>query len=245
MLQKFLDGKKKYSAFIITVLVTMVPLFVQEPEAQKSFMDMVPSAAAALAGIFYIVTQGKIDKEKEQAKIMANGNGGGVATHQTAEAQPAQPQPEITPATSLSSESIAVITPFDPKAFHSEVMATVKETYTEVNACTIFYKARDKGSVTDCQHISQAVDYWNYLVDVAVDAKDWIKEMTEKKKGECGRSPEYYVFNRDFNTTIRAANNLSELAGAKIDWKAKLAPFNRTLYGVGTLAEQLLSYNLN
>jgi len=110
-----------------------------------------------------------------------------------------------------------------------------------VNPCTIFYKARDKGQVTDCQHISQAVDYWSYLVDLAVDARDWLKEATEKKAGECGRSPEYYVFTRDFNTTIRAANSLSELASSGIDWKAKLAGFNRTLYGVGALAEQMLS----
>jgi hypothetical protein len=95
--------------------------------------------------------------------------------------------------------------------------------------------------VTDCQHISQAVDYWNYLVDLAVDAKDWLKEQTEKKAGTCGRSPEYYVFTRDFNATIRAANALAELEKSGIDWKSKLAPFNRTLYGVGVLAEQLLS----
>jgi len=226
MIQKFLDGKKKYSAFIITMLATIIPLFIQEPEAQKTFMDMLPSLAAVAAGVFYILTQGKIDAEREKTK--------------TAEAQAAivsngapAPSTQETPAT-LGAQV------FDPKAFHEGVMATVKETYTEVNPCTIFYKARDKGSVMDCQHISQAVDYWNYLVDLAVDAKDWIKEQTEKKKGECGRSPEYYVFNRDFNTTIRAANSLSEFAGSKIGWKSRLAPFNRTLYGVGTLAEQLL-----
>jgi hypothetical protein len=233
-----MDGKKKYSAFIITVLATIIPLFVQEPEAQKTFMDMVPSVAAAAAGVFYILTQGKIDAEKE--KIKADGIQAAAITN-GAPVHPAQPESETQPAPSASMESVAAIIPFDPKSFHEGVMATVKETYTEVNPCTIFYKARDKGSVTDCQHISQAVDYWNYLVDLAVDAKDWIKEQTEKKKGECGRSPEYYVFNRDFNTTIRAANNLSELAGSKIDWKSRLASFNRTLYGVGTLAEQLLS----
>jgi len=242
MLQKFLDGKKKYSAFIITMLATIIPLFVQEPEAQKTLMDTVPSLAAAVAGVFYILTQGKIDAEREktktaeaQAAIVLNG----------AQAHPVQPESETRSAPSPSAESVAAIIPFDPKAFHESVMATVKETYTEVNPCTIFYKARDKGSVTDCQHISQVVDYWNYLVDLAVDAKDWIKEQTEKKKGECGRSPEYYVFNRDFNTTIRAANSLTELSTSKIDWKSKLAPFNRTLYGVGTLAEQLVSQNLN
>jgi hypothetical protein len=236
MLQQFMDGKKKYSAFIITILATMIPLFIQDPEAQKTIMDYVPSIAAALAGIFYILTQGGIDKETEKAKtataqatlVTANGTQNGTY------AQPAQPQAQSQPVAELP-------TPFDPKAFHEDVMATVKATYTEVNQCTLFYKARDKGSVTDCQNISQAVDYWNYLVDLAVDAKDWLKEETEKKKGDCGRSPEYYVFNRDFNTTIRAANSLSELATSKIDWKAKLAPFNRTLYGVGTLAEQLLN----
>ena len=232
MLQKFLDGKKKYSAFIITVLATMIPLFIQEPEAQKTFMDMVPSVAAALAGIFYIITEGKLDSEREKSKAAANDNGGTVTTTQAAETQSAS---------SLSSESIAVIPQFDPKAFHEDVMANVQATYKEVNPATIFYKARDKGQVADCQHISQVVDYWQYLVDLAVDARDWLKEQTEKKKGECGRSPEYYVFTRDFNTTIRAANALNELAGSKIDWKSKLAPFNRTLYGVGVLAEQLLT----
>ena len=63
MIQKFLDGKKKYSAFIITILATLIPLFIQAPEAQTEFMDMVPSIAAILAGIFYIVTQGSLDKQ--------------------------------------------------------------------------------------------------------------------------------------------------------------------------------------
>ena len=234
MISKFLDGKKKYSAFIITVLATMIPLFVQEPEAQKTLLDLVPSVAVLVAGIVYIVTQGGVDKAKELAIVSANGNGGDGISQSVVKAPAAQPQAQSQPVAELP-------TPFDPKAFHEDVMANVKATYTEVNQCTIFYKARDKGSVTDCQNISQAVDYWNYLVDLAVDAKDWIKEQTERPKGTCGRSPEYYVFNRDFNTTIRAANSLSELAISKIDWKAKLAPFNRTLYGVGTLAEQLLN----
>jgi len=232
MLQKFLDGKKKYSAFIITMLATIIPLFIQEPEAQKTFLDMVPSLAAAAAGVFYILTQGKIDAEKEKTRIAETQ---ATVIKNDLPALSSQLTPE-----SLEAQETPVTPVFDPKAFHENVMATVKATYTEMNPCTIFYKARDKGSVTDCQHISQAVDYWNYLVDLAVDAKDWIKEQTEKQKGECGRSPEYYVFNRDFNATIRAANSLSELAGSKIDWKIKLAPFNRTLYGVGTLAELLL-----
>jgi len=234
MLQKFMDGKKKYSAFIITVLATMIPLFIQEPEAQRTVLDMVPSVAAALAGIFYIITQGKVDREAETAKILANGGGVAVATTKAAAATPARPQAEI-------QIVVEQATPFDPKAFHEDVMANVQSTYKETNAATIFYKARDKGQVADCQDISQAVDYWNYLVDLAVDARDWLKEVTEKKAGTCGRSPEYYVFTRDFNTTMRAANALNELAGSRVDWKSKLIPFQRTLYTVGILAKQLLN----
>ena len=234
MLQKFLDGKKKYSAFIITVLATMIPLFITEPEAQKTLLDMVPSAAAAIAGIFYIVTEGKLDSQREKAKTVANGNGGAVAiTTQAIDAQSAQPQAQSQPAIELTA-------PFDPKAFHEDVLANVQATYKETNPATIYYKARDKGTVTDCQHISQAVDYWNYLIDLAVDARDWLKEQTEKKAGTCGRSPEYYVFTRDFNSTIRAANALAELAKSGIDWKSKLAQFQWKLYNVGVLAEQLI-----
>ena len=232
MLQKFLDGKKKYSAYIITVLGTLVPLLIQDPEAQKTFMDMVPSVAVLLAGIFYIITEGSLDKEREKAKAVS-GNGVAVTAQQPVEAQPAQAQPQ----TQVQPEPP---TPFDPKTFHEDVLANVEATYTELNPCTIFYKARDKGQVTDCQHISQVQDYWNYLVDLAVDARDYIKELTEKKAGTCGRSPEYYVFTRDFNTTIRSANALAELASSNVDWKSKLAPFQWKLYTVGALAEQLL-----
>jgi len=97
MLQKFMDGKKKYSAFIITVLATMIPLFITESEAQQTFMDMVPSVAAALAGIFYIITQGKIDKEKEVAKAV-NGNGvTGVFNHANFAGSPASAATGVLP----------------------------------------------------------------------------------------------------------------------------------------------------
>ena len=231
MLQKFMDGKKKYSAFIITVLATMIPMFIQEPEAQQTFMDMVPSVAAALAGIFYIITQGKIDREKEAVKAV-NGNGAVVTTQTLTQTAAAQPQAEIQPV-------VEEVQPFDVKGFHETVLAEVEATYKEVNPATIYYKARDKGTVTACQSISQAQDYWSYLVDLAVDARDWLKGETEKAAGACGRSPEYYVFTRDFNSTIRAANALNELAISKVDWKSKLMSFQWKLYTLGVLAEQL------
>lgn len=139
--------------------------------------------------------------------------------------------------------------PFDVGAFHNDVLTTVGPNYTEENPATIFYEARDKGSVTNCQHISQAVDYWSYLVNLARDGKDWAEEESAKKTkcdtcgaGCKGRTPEYYIFMQDFNSTIRAANALAELAITGVDLKAKLSPSNCTLYKVGILAEQMLEY---
>jgi hypothetical protein len=244
MIQKFLDGKKKYSAFIITVLATLIPMFITEPEAQKTIMDFVPSLAAAGAGVFYILTQGKVDAEKEKVKVAELTNGNGLVSKspalavgavQTAQAQPAQAQAQIPPIA-------AAPPPFNAKEFHEKVLATVKETYKEQNPCTVLYKARDIGQLTKCVHISQAVDYWNYIVDLAVFAKDWVAEETKKKFGECGYTPEAIGFNQDFAGLMRSANNLSQLATTKIDWRERLAPFNDTLYGVGNLAGQLLEF---
>ena len=91
MIQKFLDGKKKYSALIFTLLASLVPVFIQEPGAQAEIMDLVPSLAAVLAGILYIITQGSIDKEKVKAT-------NGTTSPQTiVQPQPAPAQLEIQP----------------------------------------------------------------------------------------------------------------------------------------------------
>nr|MBC8511584.1 hypothetical protein [Dehalococcoidia bacterium] len=142
MLQNFMDGKKKYSAFIITALATMIPLFVQDPEAQKTIMDYVPSVAAAAAGIFYIITQGKVDREKEHVKAL-NGNGGIVAPQKAVAPQPAQPQQQGQPA-----YQEPLPEPLDLKMFHERVLNDTAAKYSEQNPATVFYTAKDKGALT-------------------------------------------------------------------------------------------------
>src|SRR4030042_1985295 len=126
MLQKFMDGKKKYSAFIITALATMIPLFIQDPEAQKTVMDFVPSVAAALAGIFYIVTQGNVDKEKEKAKAALATNGTATSTQPITQAQPAAAQQQIQPAYQEPTPE-----PLDLKLFHERVLSDTLARHTE------------------------------------------------------------------------------------------------------------------
>jgi len=241
MIQKFLDGKKKYSAFIITILATMIPLFIQDPEAQKTIMDYVPSVAAVLAGIFYILTQGGIDKEKEKAKAaVANGNGGVVTTQEPAPAQPAATQQEIQPAKTEPAPE-----PLDLKLFHERVLNDTAAKYSEQNPATVFYTARDKGGLTTCHDIKQAQDYWDYLVTLAYDAEQYVREATNagKKVGGCTvRSPEHVQMQNELTKTIRQRDNVYALAQTNIDWRTKLGG-NDTLLHVGALAEELLKYN--
>jgi hypothetical protein len=239
MLQKFLDGKKKYSAFIITALATMIPLFIQDPEAQKTIMDFVPSVAAAIAGIFYIVTQGNIDKEKEKAKAALTANG--TATTQ-AVAKTQSTQQTLETQGTLQTQ---VPEPLDLKLFHERVLNDVAAKYNEVNPATVFYTARDKGGLTTCHDIKQAQDYWDYLVTLAYDAEQYVREATNagKKVGGCTvRSPEHVQMQNELTKTIRQRDNVYALAQTNIDWRAKLDG-NDTLLHVGALAEELLKAN--
>jgi len=236
MLQKFLDGKKKYSAFIITALATMIPLFIQDPEAQKTVMDYVPTVAAALAGIFYIVTQGGVDKEKEKARAALAAEGTATSARADVPAQPAQSQLQSQP---VQTEPPAE--PLDLKLFHERVLNDVAAKYSEQNAATVFYTARDKGTVTTCHDIKQAQDYWDYLVTLAYDAEQYVREVTNvDQPGPCKvRSPEHVYMQNELSKIIRYRDNVYAIAQKGIDWRARLG-MNDTLWHVGVLAEEML-----
>ena len=236
MLQKFLDGKKKYSAFIITALATMIPLFIQDPEVQKTIMDYVPTVAAALAGIFYIVTQGGVDKEREKAKAVLAGDGAATSAKAGAPAQSAQSQ--------VQSQLVPTEPPAEPldlKLFHERVLNDVVVKYSEQNAATVFYTARDKGTVTTCHDVKQAQDYWDYMVTLAYDAEQYVREATNvDQPGSCKvRSPEHVYMQNELSKIIRCRDNVYALAHTSIDWRAKLGT-NDTLWHIGVLAEEML-----
>jgi hypothetical protein len=242
MLQKFLDGKKKYSAFIITVLATVIPLLIQEPEAQQTIMDFVPSVAAAIAGIFYIVTQGNIDKEKAKVALATNPDKIGAATSTQSTQQTQQTQ--ATQIIQGTLETLVPAEPLDLKAFHERVLNDVAVKYTEQNAATVFYTARDKGGLTTCHDIKQAQDYWDYLVTLAYDAEQYVREATNvDQPGPCKvRSPEHVQMQNELAKTVRLRDNVYVLAQTNIDWRTKLGG-NDTLLHVGALAEELLKAN--
>lgn len=138
----------------------------------------------------------------------------------------------------------APLEPLDVQAFHNQVLADVGPRYTETNPATVFYEARDKGSVTTCQNIQQAEDYWDYLVPLAYAAEAYVKEQTEGQTAAAGgckgvAAPEYVAMQLELAKTIRNRDYVYALARSGIDWKTAL-DVNATLYKVGVLAAELL-----
>jgi hypothetical protein len=171
-----------------------------------------------------------------------------------------------TPAQAVAAEEakpLEPVAPLDVAAFHEAVLKDVGPSYTEVNPCTIFYEARDKGLVTTVEHVSQAVDYWNYLVGLSQEAFSYIwgcsleDAIQHANETGCPNCPTcsagtdidskarhagmaYYAVLLDVRHTLKKRDDVYQLAHSGIDWKAKLAPQHQTLYYLGELAEEIV-----
>lgn len=183
--------------------------------------------------------------------------------------EPSDPKPAISPPAATEpapieeTKPVELIPELDIASFHEAVLKDVGPTYTEVNPCTIFYEARDKGVVTRVGHISQAMDYWNYLVGLAGEAFHYIwgysLDEAMQHAGEVGcptcttcvagtdidskarrAGMAYYAILLDLRRTLEKQQDLYQLAQSGIDWKAKLAPQQQTLYSLGGLAREIL-----
>jgi hypothetical protein len=182
---------------------------------------------------------------------------------ETTEAAPTASAQSAQTAVAEESKTVEPVPPLDVAAFHEAVLKDVGPSYTEVNPCTIFYEARDKGLVTGVEHISQAIDYWNYLVGLSEEAfssiwgyslEDAIQHTREtgcptcttcsggtdidSKARHAGMA--YYAVLLDVRHTLKKRDDLYQLAHSGIDWKAKLAPQHQTLYYLGELAEEIM-----
>lgn len=183
-----------------------------------------PTIVAAIASNTYV-------KEKTKQNVAVIGSQNTVT--------PAQP-PE-TPKSPVE-QPTKTIPSFDVESFHEKVMSTTEKKYTELNAATLFYNARDKGMVEKCAHISQAVEYWDYLISLAFQANDWIKESTVKTT-EAGCkvfSAPYHAFQAMLKTESANREALYEVRRRGIDWKSKLGSSDQTLYTLGALSSELL-----
>ena len=164
-------------------------------------------------------------------------------------------------------EEVQPVEPFDAAAFHEAVLRDVGPRYTEVNPCTIFYEARDKGMATRADHISQSLDYWSYLVDLGQEAfrhiwgytlEEAVDKVDEPGCPSCPTCPQgcgshldidskarhagtaYYAILLELRRALRKQQELYQLAHSGIDWKSRLGRQHQTLYYLGELAGEIM-----
>ena len=160
-------------------------------------------------------------------------------------------------------EKIIVIPSFDRDNFHKEVLSDVQKKYGVKNECTVAYTAKDKGFFVDCNHINEAIEYWEYLNDLYENcfAEIWgygyAQALDEIKKpgcptcsGEfarCGFSTleakahymggGYRTSLRDLETVKGILEALKKAEEEKADWKKSFKEVS--LYQIGVWARYL------
>ncbi len=260
MVNKFLAGKKKYSVFITTLLVALIEMFVVEPEAQKELMDFVPLGAMLLSGIVYLTVEGVNDLQREKTNTARAHSGSAASVAQVPYRSPVTQNGAVAILTPTDGQISppGSFQPFDPQVFDERVELHAKQGYLEANDITRFFAAQDVGFATKCQHISQALAYWDYLVmraHKAFEAKfGYPYEEADKHLKDDKTCPYYSVDSMarqkgadfwrmllDLRRTIKCAEDLSQLAMSDIKWESKIAPPHDNLHSLGVLAGEVLN----
>ena len=224
-----IDGKKKFTATLVSIAASLVGLFFT-PETAEPLVQCIAVAGPLVLGFLYDWFQSRHDVKKKEVEFKQAEVS--LAQVQNGNAQQGQP--------TIDYRQPTIVTPFDPEAFHTEVLAEVEKRYSEVNPATIYYMARDKGLTAPCGDISQAQDYWDYLAALVTEADKWLEEQT-KQEGPCSKqSPAYYALHRDYQRVIRKRNDLEAVVVRNVPWQLKLSSQHQTLYYLGELSEELL-----
>ena len=200
MINNFLAGKKKYSAFLLPILVAIVQVFRLDPETSRVIMDYLPTIAALLSGIAYIIVEGIND----QAKI--------VGSAAIAEAQAASAPPIDNSVASASGGQAAASAPaattqqtqvtqqtFNAEEFDKLVEEKAKRDYLEANDITRYFAAQDLGNNTKYSGLYHQLASQDYLVAKAFKAFaakfGYPYQEAEKHLADDGKCPYYSVDN--------------------------------------------------
>lgn len=225
-----IDGKKKFTATLVSIAASLVGLFFT-PENAAPITQAIAVAGPLVLGFLYDWFQSRQDIKSKEVEIKQ-----AEVSLVIAQNEILKPIPQSLP----TPPPPVPVTPFDPEAFHTDVLDEVQKRYTEVNPATIYYMARDKGMTAPCSDISQAQDYWDYLFVLATQADKWLEDLS-KSEGPCSRqSPAYYAMHRDYQRVVRKRNDLETVVARNIPWQLKLGSQHQTLYYLGELSEELL-----
>ena len=242
-----LDGKKKWTAAIMAIAGTVATQFA--PEQENAIMEIAQSAAPMLIGGIYIIAQWWHDDKKEIVKV----------EHERTEQVKAHATEEMVELRQVIQPILEDLyfDPFDAEAFEKKLDTRAARAYLQVDPITRYFAAIDRGRVTPCQHIDQAVAYWDFLLTKAREAFSFMFGFpyleADQHLGDNASCPYYSVDNmarqkgiHTWNMLLgvrRAERKLQEIEGlveCEVDWQAKIGKQDQTLYGLGERATILL-----
>lgn len=182
MINNFLAGKKKYSAFLLPILVAIVQAFQLDPETSKQIMDYLPTITALLSGIAFIIVEGINDQAKivgSAATATAQASNGIAATTTTAppieNSVAAQKQAATQSTASASDQAKPADDPrtaisFNAEEFDAKVEDRAKQSYLEANDITRYFAAADLGNTARWASLYHQLAYQDYMVAKAMKA---------------------------------------------------------------------------
>jgi hypothetical protein len=147
-----LDGKKKFIATLVSIAASLVGLFMA-PENTEPATQAIAVAGPLVLGFLYDWLQSRHDVKKKEVELKRE-EVVLVEAQAAAAAQATQTQP-----VGLPTADYRLPTTFNVEDFHTQVLADTPAKYTELNPATTFYQAKDKGQVTPCSDLTQAMDY--------------------------------------------------------------------------------------
>ena len=250
----FMTGKKKFTMFLITAATALINSYVADPDQAETFIQLatqyIPTLVVFAGALFGVNRETKVDVEREKTKQAE------ATTMQTEAAKVIKEADILQP---IAEE--AYFDPFDHEAFAKKLEARAARTYLEVTPATVYFASLDKGKSTRCQHLDQALAYWDFLVTrvrlafthmygfpyeeadkhLADDNKDCPYYSVENMARQKGIH--FWNMLRQVRWISRKQAELESLALTDIEWKARLSPTDQTLFGVGNLAYEMLKHD--
>jgi hypothetical protein len=172
VLNRFMEGKKKYSASVILpIIIAVIQVMVHDQATQSTLVglaqEFLPTVIALVGGVAYTIMEG-INDNTRLKNSASNSSVNGLPpdwaqnSSQLNVVNSGQASSHESPATSSILEPAPY--PWNVQAFDEQVKKKAPVTYGVLNPSTELYQAMNSGVDAKCDYIEHAVDYWDYLV---------------------------------------------------------------------------------
>lgn len=244
-MQFSLEGKKKFTAYLVGIISSVIGLLVTTGIIGEGTADAVTSvmavAAPILGAALYDWFQSRHDVAKEYAKaeIARSRNSAPSGTATGTCRQYEQTAPAVQPG-----EKIRPVDDFDQTEFisyvHSQAVDTASSMFpaAPTSLTSILRAAEQVGTKIPCTDIRQAEAYWDYLAELAEDAWKQLEFDNRDAKGCKLFPPQLYEARANTRRINAFRNSLQRMIEANADWSQARSSTTAlpTLYSIGLYA---------